>query len=281
MARRIFPPPTMKTKFALFAACLAAATTLAAAPLTATTAVYARPSETAAIVSYLKAGAEPVPAANALATTPAGWMAVDLAGPFEAYVQNKDIGKSLDILPGSSLHQQPKIESGVIATMEKGDKVEITGLRGKWTQVKLDKKLVGFIRLPGAAPIIALPPLAEGRTVTPAPAPVAPPAPVYSSAGPGQPAPTANLGDGGSSALPRSFQGKFVSTKRPFAPKRPYDFQLNDDAGVRYAYVDLSKLLLTDAIEKYLDHVVVVFGTAKNVPNTRDIVIEVESLQLK
>jgi hypothetical protein len=91
----------------------------------------------------------------------------------------------------------------------------------------------------------------------------------------------ASLSDSGSSSLPRLFQGKFASSKRPFAPRRPYDYQLNDDAGVRYAYLDLSKLLLTDAIENYLDRVVVVYGTAKNVPGTKDIVIEIESLQLK
>jgi hypothetical protein len=96
----------------------------------------------------------------------------------------------------------------------------------------------------------------------------------------GQSAPVVNLNDG-SGALPRLFQGKFVSSKRPFAPRRPYDWQLNDDAGVRYAYLDVTKLLLTDQIEKYVDHVVVVFGKPKAMPGARDIVIEVESLQLK
>jgi hypothetical protein len=56
---------------------------------------------------------------------------------------------------------------------------------------------------------------------------------------------------------------------------------LNDDSGTRYAYLDVSKLLLTEQIEKYIDHVVVVYGAAKSVPQHKDIVIEVESLQLK
>ena len=90
-----------------------------------------------------------------------------------------------------------------------------------------------------------------------------------------------NLGDGGSSTLPRFFQGKFVSTRSAFKPRRPYNWALNDDAGVRYAYLDVSKLLLTEQIEKYIDHVVVVYGAGKSVPGTKDIVIEVESLQLK
>ena len=271
----------MKTKLALFATWLAAAASLAAAPLTATTAVQTRPDDAAPVVSYLKAGTEPTPAATAaLANTPAGWMAVDLVGPFEAYVENKEIGKGLDVRPDASIYLQPKLDSGVLTTMEKGDKVEITGLRGKWTQVHVDKKLVGYIRLTGVASNVVVAPVTDAKTTgAPTPAPLAPTTSV--AANPGQPAPAASLGDGGSSLLPRLFQGKFASSKRPFAPRRPYDYQLNDDAGVRYAYLDLSKLLLTDAIENYLDHVVVVFGTAKNVPGTKDIVIEIESLQLK
>ena len=267
----------MKTKLALFATWLAATASLAAAPLTATTAVQTRPDDAAPVVSYLKAGTEPAPAATAaLANTPAGWMAVDLVGPFEAYVENKEIGKGLDVRPGASIHLQPKLDSGVLTTMEKGDKVEITGLRGKWTQVHFDKRLIGYIRLTGVASNIVVAPVTDAA---PAPAPLAPATSV--AANPSQPAPMASLGDSGSSSLPRLFQGKFASSKRPFAPRRPYDYQINDDAGVRYAYLDLSKLLLTDAIENYLDRVVVVYGTAKNVPGTKDIVIEIESLQLR
>lgn len=112
-----------------------------------------------------------------------------------------------------------------------------------------------------------------------APPPVAPG--VYGVATPGQPVSMVNLGDGGSSSLPRQFAGRFVSTRRPFTPRRPFDFALNDDAGRRFAYLDVSKLLLTDQIEKYLDLQVVVFGPARNSTDGRDIIIQVETLQLK
>lgn len=85
----------------------------------------------------------------------------------------------------------------------------------------------------------------------------------------------------GSASLPRSFQGKFVSTRRPLAPRHPYDWALNDDSGKRYALLDVSKLLQTEQIEKYTDRMVVVYGSAKPSPNGRDILIQVESLQLK
>ena len=54
-----------------------------------------------------------------------------------------------------------------------------------------------------------------------------------------------------------------------------------DDAGKRYAYLDVSRLLLTEHVENFVDHSVVVFGAAKSVPDARDIVIQVETLQLK
>jgi len=64
-------------------------------------------------------------------------------------------------------------------------------------------------------------------------------------------------------------------------PRRPYDYQLNDNGGERYAYLDLSRLLQTEQLDKYVDHTVLIYGTAKAVPNSKDIVIEVESLQLR
>jgi len=280
----------MKTKFAL-ACALLTTVALNATPLTETTAVHVRPAPSAPTITFLKAGAEPTPARDASGITPAGWQAVELSGPFEVYVQNKDISKSLDVQPGTSFRLSPKADATVISTMAAGDVTTITGLHGKWTQISLEKKIVGYIRggntfAPAAVGPVLTDVARPASYASSAPAATAPvPAPVqpaaYGSGGAGRPAPMLNLGDGGSSALPRLFQGKFVSSKRPFAPRRPYDWQLNDDAGVRYAYLDVSKLLLTEQIEKYIDHVVVVYGTPKAVPNVRDIVIEVESLQLK
>ena len=273
----------MKTHLRLLSALLATAVAAAAAPLTATTAVHAKPDETSPAITYLKAGSEPTTVPAAVATTPAGWMAVELAGPFDGYVQNKDIMKNLDVRAGAPIYLSPKVEGGEFTTMDKVDKADITGLHGKWTQVRLQKKITGYIRvggLPGYLPPIATNP---ATSITNAPpldaAPVTPVA--YGVTTAGRPAPMLNLGDGGSSTLPRLFQGKFVSTRNPFRPRRPFDWALNDDAGERYAYLDVSKLLLTEQIDKYTDHVVVVYGAAKSVPGRKDIVIEVESLQLK
>lgn len=272
----------MKTNRSLLVVWLASAAAAFAAPLAGTTAVHTKADESSPAITYLKAGTEPVPVAGALATTPAGWLAVELPGPFEGYVLNKDIKKNLDVSIGAAIHLAPKNESGVLTTMEPGDKAEITGLHGRWTQLQVEKKITGYIHL-GAAPGY-LPPVATTPATSAAPAPLAPapvPATAYGVTTAGKPAPMLNLGDAGGATLARLFQGRFVSTRSAFKPRRPYDWALNDDAGKRYAYADISKLLLTDQIEAYVDHVVVVYGAARPVPGTKDIVIEVESLQLK
>jgi hypothetical protein len=272
----------MKTKFLALASLFAAASFACAAPLTAPTTVHSKPDEKSPTIALLNAGTQTVTAAGT-AGVPSGWMAVELPGPFTGYVQNKDLAKSLDVLPGAPIYLAPKIESGVLTVAEKDDKTTIDGVVGKWSRLVLDKKIVGYIRTTNAAP--ALPAIATAPAVAPintTPAPMTPPVPAVAhgvSTG-GQSAPMINLSDSGA-GLPRSFQGRFVSTRRPLAPRRPYDWALNDEAGKRYAYLDVSKLLQTEQIEKYTDHMVVVYGAAKASPDGKDILIQVESLQLK
>ncbi|MBL9209751.1 MAG: hypothetical protein JNL92_04745 [Opitutaceae bacterium] len=273
----------MKTKPCLAAlrllavVAVVATTRLLGAPLAAPAAVHTKPDASSPAISFLKAGAEPSAALNAPADLPAGWIAIELAGPFECYVENKDLTKALDVKPGTPLRLAPKADAAVLTIAEKGDKTSISGLKGKWTQLSLEKKLTGYVRV-GAEP--AFPAAAATQAGAPTGSTPAAPAPATSTTA-GQAAQTTDVGDGGSSALPRQFAGRFVSTRRALAPRRPYDYALNDDAGKRYAYVDTSKLLLTEQIEKYIDKKVVVFGAAKPVPDTKDIVIMVETLRLQ
>lgn len=278
----------MKIKFLAFA--LSTAVVALAAPLASTTAVHTKPDASSPAITVLNAGTDPVPVAGASA--PAGWMAVELPGPFELWIETKDLTKNLDVKPGASMRLAPRTDAGVIALGQAGDDSKIIGYKGRWTQISLEKKLVGYInvgRSVGPAPVATTPapaPKAPGpaapRPAAPAPVAPAPVAPgVYGAGSAGQPAPMVNLGDGGASTLPRQFVGRLASTQSAFRPRRPYDYALNDDAGKRYAYVDISKLLQTEQIEKFVDHPVVVFGAAKNTPDGKDIVIVAESLQLK
>ncbi len=198
------------------------------------------------------------------------------------YVQNKDLNKALEVRAGASLYLAPKLDSTVLTTAALGDPAEITGLHGRWTQLSIPKTVVGYIQIPATPKPAAPVAVAPTRAAPAAPPALAPNAPIaYGANTGGQAAPMINLGDGGSAALPRLFQGKFASSRRAFAPRRPYEFQLNDSAGERYAYLDLSRVLKTEQIEKYIDHTVAVYGTAKSIEGSKDIVIAVESLQLR
>src|SRR5437763_13359293 len=100
-------------------------------------------------------------------------MAVELPGPFDGYVEKSDPTKQLDVKPGAAIRLAPKADAGVIATADKDDKISITGLHGKWTQVSLDKKLVGYISVGGAPGY--LPPVATMPAGSSASAPASPP----------------------------------------------------------------------------------------------------------
>ena len=251
-----------------------------AAPLSATTAVHTKADATSPSIGYLKAGTEPAPALNAMAETPAGWMAVQMPGPFEAYVLTKDFTKGLDVKPGTPIRLSPDANAGVLKVAEQGDKTTITGLHGRWTQISLNQPMVGYINVGGATGLpVAASAAPSPSSMSPAEVPLAAPAQAVATSNlPGQPAVQSSATD--SANLPRQLTGKFVSTRSVFHPRRPYDWALVDNSGKRFAYLDISKLLLTDAIEKYIDHFVVVFGAAKPTPDGKDIVIQVESLEL-
>ena len=260
----------MKTKIILAAAGFACGAALEAATLSVSTAVQTQPDPSAPVFTLLKAGAEAPAPADRAGPAPAGWSAVQIPGPFEGYVRNKDLTKQLDVLPGAFIYLAPKVESGVLAVFEKGDKAEITGLHGGWTQVRLEKTLVGYIHTgpaePAPASVAPAPPVASAPS-----APAAAPGPALASA----PAQESNV------SLSRLFEGTLTSTKSMLAPRRPFDWQLVDSSGKRIAYVDLSKLLLTDRIGNYAGRTVVVLGSIMPVRETEDLVIEVEGFRLK
>lgn len=242
----------------------ASAALLRAAPLPATTAVQARPDASAPVIGYLKAGAEPESAGSA----PDGWLAVSLPGPFTAYVPSTALTKDLDVKAGTPLYLEPRTDANVLTTSARGDKIEITGLHGRWTQIKLDQPIVGYIAAGGGAPVAPAP--SAPAVVTDA----APPPPA--ATGPGHP-----VDVGSAVAGPQYFEGRFASTHRWIGPARPYDWQLLDANGTRLAFLDVHKLLLTEQMDKYVGHMVGVYGAVQAIPNSRDVVVTIESLQLR
>ncbi|HXN35718.1 MAG TPA: hypothetical protein VN877_06075 [Opitutaceae bacterium] len=263
----------MKIKLLLTAACLAWGASLRAAPLSATTAVQSKPDPASPVITVLSAGAEEPVRSDKAGPAPDGWSAVEVPGPFEGYVRNRDLTKQLDVSPGSSIYLSPADDAGLLAVFEKGDKAEITGLHGAWTQVRLEKTLIGYIRT-GPAVVSAAP-------AAPVAAPVAAAAPQAPSASAAPAAPAPSEPAGSSAGLSRLFEGTLTGTRTLLSPRQPYPWQLVDPSGSRIAYIDLTKLLLTDQIENYAGHAVVVLGSFGPVKDSPDIVIEVEALRLK
>jgi len=251
---------------------------------TSATAVHAEPQSQSPVLLLVAPG-QTIPSTNAAVSAPPGWAAVSLPGPHDVFVENRFIGKDLDIKPGSPLHTAPKSTAPVLTLFAAGEDMEITGLRGRWTQLRITKSITGYVLNADTAA-----PLRTAPMVTTSDLRDAPTAGSWSQNRPAAATAPSRIGEAISrspaertsiAALPRLFEGRLKSTRVPLRPRRPYDYALETEQGTRFAYVDLSKLLLTEQIENYLHRSVVVYGVARPVPDTKDIVITVESFQLR
>jgi hypothetical protein len=240
---------------------LAAATVLPADPLERDATVYATPDPAALVIGSLPKGTSPELAA---ADAPDGWLAVLVPGPQDVYVRNSDVGKNLDIKPGSSLYVAPDTSAPAVGRMEAGDKAELKGLRGDWTLYSYEDPLTGFIKL--STPVS----MASEPT---APSPITGASVV----------PRADASNISATGVPRFVEGRFTATRGFIGFRHPYNFQLVDTRGVRIAYLDISRLLLTENVQNFEDRIVIIYGTASRLEDKRrkGIVIEVESLHLK
>src|SRR3954468_18413026 len=108
-------------------------------------------TDTAVFVqTRLKAGAT----ITVVGEAPAGWRRVEVSGPFEAYAQSRDITKGLEVREGGNIYAAPRKDAQLLAVAAAGDKSEVIGLAGgDWCQVRLEKKLQGFIAVGEAANI--------------------------------------------------------------------------------------------------------------------------------
>lgn len=257
------------------------ATALWAETATRATPVHLQPDSGSPVLRLIKPG-EPLPDIVSIGSAPSGWAAVSLPGPHDVFVENRFIGKDLDVKPGSPLHLGAKSSTPVLTQSAVDDKIKITGLRGRWTQLQLEQPVTGYIfgasspaDLSRTAPPVPTVSLQDASPST-ATGPAAPPRPTVGKAVSRTTAERESL-----AALPRLFEGVMSSTRSPLRPRRPYDFALETETGTRFAYLNLTRVLLNTPIENYLERNVVVYGTAKPVPDTKDIVITVESIQLR
>ena len=120
----------MKTKLILLV-CALAAGRLGADTLATDTAVFAQTDPKSPVLARLKGGT----VVTAVGEAPAGWRRIEVSGPFEAYVHNRDLTKGLEMRDGANLYAEPKKDSLVLTVAAHGDKTEIVGLHGDYFQV--------------------------------------------------------------------------------------------------------------------------------------------------
>lgn len=258
----------MKIKILLLLLGASFARLAAADILPADAAVFLQPDPKSHVLVRLKGGNTIVYTGDA----PAGWRRVEISGTFEAYAHNRDITKGLEVREGANLLTAPRKDASVLTVAQPGDKTEVVGLAGgDWCQIRLVKKLQGFIATSANANVPAEAPKPLPAVTTPA----APAGPVTAV---GRPVPMA----GNTADMPRLFAGRLVLARRPILNPNPlYDYQLVDSSGRRFAYVDTKRLLLTDKIDTYLEREITITGTVRNTVDGKDLVIAAESMALK
>ena len=263
------------TALTLFTAAARAVTLEAPLP------AYAAPDVKAPIIGSAKSGTK-----VASVAAPAGWSAIELVGPHTVYVTEKDTLKNFEVRPGGAYHSAPRADAPVVGLAGEKDPAEFVDVAGRYNKFTLKKPIVAYVRTTSAAV----------NPAAAAPVPAATPVAASSSApalmgdlnatlrndipasSPTTPGKSAQLGE---PRLARTFYGTVASTRNPLRPRRPYDFQINDSTGARIAYIDISRLLLTEQIEAYVGRPVFILGTAEPIGSGGEIVIRCETFKLQ
>jgi hypothetical protein len=248
-----------------------------AASLEAPLPAYASPDASAPILGTAKAGTK-----IAAGTAPSGWAAVELAGPHTVYVTDKDTLKNFEVRPGAAYYAQPRANAPVIGLADDKDPAEFADIAGKFNKFSLNKSLIAYVRMPAAAaaPVATVQPAANPPvTSTPPPLMDDLQGTLHQDIPANRPVTPGQGLDAGEPRLARTFFGVVASSRSALRPRRPWDYQINDDGGARIAYLDISKLLLTEQIDAFLGRPVAILGTAETIG--ADLVVHVESLKLQ
>jgi hypothetical protein len=246
-----------------------------AATLDAPLPAYASPDLSAPILGTAKAGTR-----IAAGTAPSGWAAVELAGPHTVYVTEKDTLKNFEVRPGAAYYSQPKTDAPVLGLAGEKDPAEFADIAGKFNKFSLNKPIIAYVRIP-VTPVAPVAPAPASKPAPAAPADNLPPLmdDLPNTLPQTRPAPAGQGIEPGEPRLARTFFGVVASSRSPFRPRRPWDYQINDDGGARIAYLDITKLLLTEQIDAFVGRPVSILGTVETVGS--DLVIHVESLKLQ
>lgn len=273
---------------------LAALLGLAASPAHANTLPAAQPAYASPDANALVLGNAPAGARVLAGVAPSGWSAVELPGPHTVFVAEKDTLKNFEVKPGAAYHAAPSADAPVIGLAGETDQVEFADVAGRYNKFSLRGPVTAYVRVatPVAdaapvAPVADTLPVSSPADTLPNQADVPPPfadlANTLPVEGPARQDPVA-AGRGveaGEPRLARTFFGVVASTRNPLRPRRPHDYQLIDAGGARIAYLDISRLLLTERMEAYVGRPVFILGSVSPVGSSTELVIQVDSLKLQ
>ncbi len=245
------------------------------------TALKTHPSTDAPTITILRAGASYTPAtledlpANS-PELPSGWIAINYQGSFKGFVTNNNIRKDLSITPGASIYPSPSTDTPAFTIMEVDDDAVFVSPEAGWSQIVIRKTIPLYLNTADTSIPTDPNPLMTPEAVNTA-AEIVIDEPELS------PMPTYTGDDSDTDtglAPPRLFHGTFAKAKGFLGRKLKYDYRLLDSQGKTLLYLDVSTLLITDPLEKYLGRQVNVFGTGRVPVKSKYLVIKVESLRL-
>ncbi len=206
-----------------------------------------------------------------------GWNWFEYEGSFRGFVENREVGKDLEVSIGALVHLRPSSNSPILATIEEGDPAKVIWA-GDWVQIDFTKAVPVYFRYAGGAKS-EIPKLANGATVA------------NSTENDDQ----SSYPLGSNSAVPagsasegpavtdlfRHFDGILQSTRKRVTSDELYQWKLVDPAGKRIAYLDTSKLLISSSLREYEGQNVVIYGETQSAKNTKIVVVIAKTLRLK
>ena len=206
-----------------------------------------------------------------------GWNWFEYEGSFRGFVENRQVGKDLEVSIGALVHLRPSSNSPILSIIEEGDPAKVIW-GGDWVEIEFTKAVPVYFRYPDH----------KGTEV-----------PLIPSASPeddstgirdqdsfsrnskaASPSGSASEGPAATDLL-RHFDGILQSTRKRAKSVELYQWKLVDPAGKRIAYVDTSKLLLSSPLQEFEGQNVVIYGAANSIKNSKSMVVIARSLRLK
>lgn len=241
--------------------------------------LYLEPDRETEAVAELEADDERLVTAESVMDEPRqaeGWYWFEYEGTFTGFVQNKEIGKDLEVKPGAFVFLRPTETSPVLATIEKGDTTELIWA-GDWTEIRFTKAVpVYFQKFPSVFPEIvpqigtdSTPPALDERVVSSD----------YVAPEIGRAAAVSSGPSAG--GIPRYFEGVFEQSKQSIGREPKYRYQIVGSDGKRIAFVETEAILISTSLEKFIGREVILYGDVTTIKKSKIIVVNARTLRLR